>query len=108
VLRNLLARDNIHLQIYVRSCKKLLGLFPDLIANPRASIYEDSLYNVELMEGCLPNAEIIFFCLGENENIAGTSVIEDGAKTVITALRSRSTSSPDWKPVRLITLSSST
>jgi nucleoside-diphosphate-sugar epimerase len=107
VVRNVLDKTNANVRIYVRSMDKLLTLFPTLASNPRVSIFHGVVTDTGVMIECLRGGDIIFFTLGENDNRKGVSVIEDGAITILTALRILS-HADEWKPPRLIMLSSST
>ncbi|OQV05677.1 hypothetical protein CLAIMM_10373 [Cladophialophora immunda] len=61
------------------------------------------------MRKCLNGAQQIIFTLGENDNLPGVSVIEDGAKTVIAALEAlREDQKQDWLRPRVLLLSSAT
>ena len=110
VIQELLAKTDIGIHVYVRSSSKLLGLFPGIASNKRVSIFEGSLRDAELMTKCLSGASTIIFTLGDNDNRPGITVIEDGAKTVLSALQTLSELSDgqQWQKPRLIMLSSST
>ncbi|KIX94740.1 uncharacterized protein Z520_09430 [Fonsecaea multimorphosa CBS 102226] len=109
VLQRLLHRQDVNIQIYVRSTSKLVALFPSLPSNPRVSIFQGPLGDVENMRKCLNGAEQIVFTLGENDNLPGVSVIEDGARTVVAALEAlRDDQVGDWRRPRVLLLSSAT
>lgn len=109
IVKELLAKTDCNINIYVRSLEKLLGIFPHISSNDRVSIFEGSIKDAGLMTRCLAGASTIFFTLGDNDN-KPISVIEDSAKTVLSALRTLSESSEyqPWEKPRLIMLSSST
>ena len=108
IVQHILAKEDWNLRIYVRSRSKLLDLFPDLLASSRVFIFEGALQNTENMTNCLDGAQRIVFTLGENENIPGVSVIEDGVKSVLAALARLRTASREWHSPRIVFLSSST
>ncbi|KAL6244530.1 hypothetical protein RBB50_008772 [Rhinocladiella similis] len=108
VLKLLLLRQDVSLQLYVRSRSKLHSFFPLLEADPRVSIFQGPLHDVGNMSQCLKGAEKIVFALGENDNLPNLTVIEDGAKTVLAALSSLRESSGHWERPRLLMLSSAT
>ena len=110
VIKDLLAKDGsfTHLAIYVRSKPKLLGLFPHINSYPRVEIYEGSITDTKNMMECLSDAEIIICTIGENENLPGIRVIQDAATSIIAALDTLSQKAEQWKPPRLLLLSSST
>jgi oxidoreductase AflX len=107
VVRNLLEKTDGDVRIYVRSMEKLLSLFPTVASNPRISVFHGDVTDTGVMIGCLRGRDVIFFTLGENDNRKGVSVIEDGARTVLAALKILS-DADGWTPPRLILLSSST
>ncbi|KAM0820925.1 putative NAD(P)-binding domain-containing protein [Seiridium cardinale] len=108
-LRSLLARQDhkFQLQIFVRSKAKLLRLFPELEASPTSKIWEGQLDNVDTMKDCLRGADIIICTLGENQDIPGLHVLQDGARSMMAALDLLQTED-GWKKPRLIFLSSAT
>ena len=110
IVKELLANTSANVNIYVRSLRKLAGLFPDISSNPRISVFEGSIQDADLMTKCLSGASTIIFTLGENDNRRGVTVIEDGARTVLSALQTLSEhlGDRDWKKPRVILLSSST
>ncbi len=109
IVKQLLAKTDANIHIYVRSLTKLLGLFPHINSDNRVTIFEGSLGDAELLARCVSGASTIFFTLGDNDN-RPISVIEDAAKTVLSALKKSSESSENqpWVKPRLIMLSSST
>ncbi|KAJ9603447.1 hypothetical protein H2200_012225 [Cladophialophora chaetospira] len=109
VVKELLAKTDVKIHVYVRSLGKLLALFPHLNSDDRVSIFEGSIRDAELMTKCLSGTKTIIFTLGDNDNRPMT-IIEDGAKTVLSALQtlSESSKSQPWTVPRLILLSSST
>ncbi|RVX72085.1 hypothetical protein B0A52_04683 [Exophiala mesophila] len=60
------------------------------------------------MSNCLKGAQRIIFALGENDNIPGTRVLQDGARTVVDALARLEKVNTGYVPPRIIVLSSST
>ena len=110
VVQELLAKTDVRIHIYVRSLEKLLATFPGIASHPRVAIFEGSIRDASLMTKCLSGASTIIFTLGDNDNRRGISVIEDGAKTVLSALQTLAESSVDrsQKLPRVIMLSSST
>ncbi|CAD0083924.1 unnamed protein product [Aureobasidium vineae] len=104
VVKLLLDKD-IDINIYVRSKPKLLKIFSDLDLNPRVHIYEGDISNTALIKQLLTNIDTIIFTLGWNDNRPGPTIIEDGARAVITALRDIHNEDQKQQP-RLIFLSS--
>ncbi|KIV76827.1 hypothetical protein PV11_08687 [Exophiala sideris] len=111
VLQRLLKKRDVELDIrlYVRSPAKLLALFPTLHSDPRVSIFAGPLGAIDNMRKCLDGAQKIIITLGENDNLPGVSVIEDGAKSVLAALTElQQASQKQWHRPRVILLSSGT
>ncbi|KAI4732792.1 hypothetical protein E4T50_16645 [Aureobasidium sp. EXF-12298] len=108
VLNDLLNRD-IDINIYVRSKSKLIDQFPTLSSSPKAHIFSGEISDSTLVKNLLTNVDTIIFTLGWNENRRGPTIIEDGARAVIKALRELNTNNEQNKqPPRLIFLSSVT
>lgn len=108
VLHGFLSKPDVEVRIYVRSQAKLLGLFPSLATEPRVSIFPGVIDDLENMRKCLDGAQIIIFTLGENLNLPGISIIEDGAKSVLSALTALRSGETDSVKPRIIMLSSAT
>ena len=81
IVKQLLAKDSypVHLQIYIHSQTKLLGLLPSLSSDARVNVFEGSLTDTDLMTRCLSGAQTITCSIGENENISGLRVMRDAA-----------------------------
>ncbi|KAI4721895.1 hypothetical protein E4T48_01910 [Aureobasidium sp. EXF-10727] len=104
---NLLLDKDISINIYIRSKPKLVTLFPDLDTNPKVHIYEGDITNTALIKQLLTNIDVIIFTLGWNANRPGPTIIQDGARAIITALRDiRNTTDHQTKKPRLVFLSS--
>lgn len=108
VLQRLLSKPDVELRVYVRSQTKLLSLFPSLATESRVSIFPGAINNTENMRKCLDSAHIIIFALGENLNLPGISIIEDGAKSVLSALTALKSGQTGTTKPRIIMLSSAT
>jgi hypothetical protein len=66
---------------------RLLTWFPTIASNPTVSIFHRGVTDKGVIIGCLLGGDIIFFALGENDNREDVSVIEDGARTILAALK---------------------
>lgn len=109
VLKNLLNRDiNININIYVRSAPKLIEKFPNLSSLPNVQIFSGEISDSTLIKNLLTNVDVIIFTLGWNENRRGPTIIEDGARAVVKALRELDGEQEQKQPPRLIFLSSMT
>ncbi|KAG9545913.1 NAD(P)-binding protein, partial [Aureobasidium melanogenum] len=109
VLNDLLNRD-IDINIYVRSKPKLIDQFPTLSSSPKAHIFSGEISDSTLIRNLLTNVDTIIFTLGWNENRRGPTIIEDGARAVVKALRelAHNSTNEQKQPPRLIFLSSVT
>ncbi|EON61522.1 hypothetical protein W97_00737 [Coniosporium apollinis CBS 100218] len=108
VLQRFLAKQDVNIRIYVRSHSKLTNIFPSLPSDSRVSIFQGPLQDIDNMSKCLDGAQKIIFTLGENDNLPGVSVIEDGAKSVLAALAALRQGRKNWQRPRVILLSSAT
>lgn len=110
ILRILLTENfsHVHLNIYVRSRVKLEEIFPNLGQYTRVKVFEGPITDVSLVQKCLVDTEIIISVLGQNENIKGQRVLQDAATTTISALQILKSESGEYRPPRLILLSSAT
>jgi len=111
VLQRLSAKQDVNLRIYVRSHSKLAGLFPSLSSDSRVSVFQGPLEDIDNMSKCLNGAQKIIFTLGENDNLPGVSVIEDGVKSVLAALAALAAlhqGKKEWQRPRVLMLSSAT
>jgi NAD(P)H-binding len=110
VIRVLVAKDGYfsNLAIYVRSKSKLLELFPGITSDPRVNIFESSITDTKNMTQCLSGVQTIICTIGENENLPGIRVIQDAATSILAALSTLSKQNEQWRPPRLLLLSSST
>ncbi|KAK6063204.1 hypothetical protein SCUP515_12609 [Seiridium cupressi] len=100
-------REVILLQIFELSKAKRLRLFPELEASPTAKIWEGQLDNMDTIKDCLRGADIIICTLGENRNIPGLHVLQNGARSITAALDILQTEG-GWKKPRLIFRSAAT
>jgi len=109
VLRRLLETPDVNIRLYVRSRSKLVNLFPNSASDPRISIFQGPIEDVDNMAKCLNGASKIIFALGENNDFTGSvNVIETGARTVVAALSALRERCEDLQCPRLLMLSSAT
>ncbi|KAG9659777.1 NAD(P)-binding protein, partial [Aureobasidium melanogenum] len=111
VLKDLLDRE-ISINIYVRSASKLIQKFPSLSSMPNTQIFSGEISDSTLIKNLLTDVDVIIFTLGWNENRRGPTIIEDGARAVVNALRElneeQKQKQKQEQPPRLIFLSSMT
>ncbi|KAK9778523.1 putative NAD(P)-binding domain-containing protein [Seiridium cardinale] len=97
------------LQIFVRSKRKLLSLFPELESRSGVQIWEGQLDDVHGIKECLSGADVIICTLGENQNLPGLDVLQRGATSILHALGElKEKQGANWFKPRLLFLSSST
>ncbi|KAK5075312.1 hypothetical protein LTR64_001517 [Lithohypha guttulata] len=108
VLVRLLEKKDVNIKIYVRSRSKLIGIFPNLGSNPRVSLFQGAVNDVDNMTKCLDGAQKIIFTLGENDNLPGVCVVQDAVKTILAALTTLRDRSDTWQKPRVLLLSSAT
>lgn len=105
-LRTLLARECYsELRIYVRSAKKLQELFPGIQGRTNIRLCIGPLSDIENMQRCLKEADIILSTLGSNNHYVST-VLRESSQVLIQALQSLKHENAIWKKPRLIYLSS--
>ncbi|KAI4189002.1 MAG: hypothetical protein L6R41_001756 [Letrouitia leprolyta] len=99
---------SIHLNAYARSKTKLLAQKPSLQDHKNVSIFEGSLSDIPLIASTLSNQKpsAAFCVLGMNENMPGIRIAQDMANTVVAALCHARNQDSDFKPPKLIFLSS--
>ena len=111
IVRHLLAQQkskSLRLQIYVRNKGKLLDFFPDIESKRDVRVFQGSLTDTEVVKRTLSAAQIIISTLGENDNIPGVRILQDGANSIIASLEDFKANQEDWQKPRLFFLSSST
>lgn len=90
IVRCLLALppEKLTLNILVRSRSKLNHLFPDLerMAPFPVKIIEGTPYNVEAMQKCLMDVDVIMACIGTNVSSPGMTIHYDTAGAIVSAL----------------------
>ena len=103
----LLLKDPVNkVNAYVRSKPKLLSQFPALAENKSVHVFEGALSDVDLIASCLSNIDVLFLCIGENENTPGSHMIQDSAHSTVAALSQNMAGDREMKPPKIILLSS--
>ena len=103
----LIKTPNTHINAYVRSKAKLLEQRPGLEKDENVKIFAGSLSDIPLLASALsPSVDAAFCVLGMNENIPGMRIAQDTARSVIAALCHIRNKDVDFKPPKLILLSS--
>ncbi|KAF4556360.1 putative NAD(P)H-binding protein 2 [Elsinoe fawcettii] len=108
VLRRLLDRQDIHINIYVRSKSKLLGQSPSLEKSSRVSIFEGAVTDTTTFMSCLRGASTVICTLGGNDNRPQRG-LRDGATSIVSALTNlRSEAEGNYQAPHVLLLSSLT
>lgn len=107
ILDHLIKAPNTNINAYVRSKAKLLGQRPGLEKNNNVKIFEGSLSDIPLIVSTLsPSVDAAFCVLAINENIPGLRIAQDTANSVIAALCHLRSKDANFKPPKLLFLSS--
>ncbi|KAH6667380.1 hypothetical protein B0J14DRAFT_602099 [Halenospora varia] len=111
IVRHLLAQAEsrpLQLQIYVRDRAKLFTLCPGIDTKPHVQIFQGALTDVEVAKSTISGAHIVVSTLGENDNVPGVRVLQDGANSIIAALEDLKAQQKGWQKPHVFYLSSST
>ena len=106
ILQLLSASPKAHIKLLVRSKSKLHKLFPAAIDNPNIEIFESSISDISTLSKCLSGTKAAFLTVAATTNVPGCSISIDTAKAVVQALKTLQEDDPNFKPPRLIVLSS--
>ncbi|KAE8422576.1 Averufin oxidase A [Aspergillus pseudocaelatus] len=111
ILRHLLQKspDSLRIQILVRSKAKLLQAFPSLETanNPQVHIIQGTSTDPNALSECLRNASIAFMCVAQNGSTIGTTLCQDSARTIISALqRQQQVEGANYQPCTIVQLRS--
>ncbi|KAK7963528.1 Monooxygenase mdpK [Apiospora saccharicola] len=114
LVQSLLAQSTeVRVNAYCRNKPKLLRLIPQAVDNKQVHVYEGSMDDDTLMDGCIRGAKAVFLAVTSNNNSPGHRLNTDVALTAIRAIyRLRdeaSKASPESKyvPPKLVLLSAS-
>ncbi|KAJ5127173.1 hypothetical protein N7448_007952 [Penicillium atrosanguineum] len=86
IINQLLQDEDVHINVYARSAKRLSEKVPDLSSNPRAKLYIGSLDDIELLANCLEGVDAAFFTVATNFNIPDCSIAQQTAHSAVSAL----------------------
>ncbi|BAE59524.1 hypothetical protein BDV35DRAFT_384113 [Aspergillus flavus] len=111
ILRHLLhdPPDSLRIQILVRSKIKLLQAFPDLQTrrNPQVHVIQGTSTDADALSECLRNATIAFMCVAQNGSPIGTTLCQDSARAIISALQQQQQSEgASYQPCTIVQLRS--
>ncbi|RAL12381.1 oxidoreductase tpcG [Aspergillus homomorphus CBS 101889] len=72
---------------YCRNKPKLQQQLPELVADPRVTIFEGSIHEVALMTACIRGCHAVFLAVSTNDNVPQCRMGTEAATTVLQALR---------------------
>ncbi|KAL8746098.1 MAG: hypothetical protein Q9184_007789 [Pyrenodesmia sp. 2 TL-2023] len=108
ILDHLIKAPNTNVNAYVRSKAKLLGQKPGLENNKNVKIFEGPLSDIPLIASTLsPSVDAAFCVVAINENIPGLRIAQDTVDSVIATLCHLRNKDVNFKPPKLLFLSSS-
>jgi putative NADH-flavin reductase len=107
ILKLLSASPNNKIHVLVRSRAKLEKVCPFASSNPNIKVFEGSISNTDNLAQCLTGVKAVFLTVAVNDNIPGCSIAQDTAHAVVTALTKLKDENANFKPPRLVVLSSS-
>jgi len=87
LVKFLLTRPNIHLNLYARSASRLAKVHPAAAGSDHVTIYTGDLSDGSLLANCLRSVDVIFQTVATNENEPGCSVAIRAAHGIVSALQ---------------------
>ncbi|MCJ1398215.1 hypothetical protein MMC11_001412 [Xylographa trunciseda] len=86
LVKFLLTKPKIHLNLYARSASKLAKLHPAAVSSENVTIFTGDLSDGSLLASCLRSVDVIFQTVATNENEPGCSIALMAAHGVVSAL----------------------
>ena len=86
LVKFLITKPQIHLNLYARSASKLAKLHPAAASSENVTIYTGDLSDGSLLANCLRSVDVIFQTVATNENEPGCAVALRIAHGIVTAL----------------------
>ncbi|KAL8928869.1 MAG: hypothetical protein Q9208_001647 [Pyrenodesmia sp. 3 TL-2023] len=107
ILDHLIKAPNTNINAYVRSKAKLLEQQPGLEKNQNVKIFEGPVSDIPLIASTLsPSVDAAFCVVAINENTPGLRIAQDTANSVIAALCHLRNKDVNFRPPKLLFLSS--
>jgi hypothetical protein len=107
ILKLLGASPANRIHVLVRSRSKLQRLYPALDSNTNIKVFEGNISEMDVLARCLSGTHAVFLTVAITENQPGTTIAEDTARNVISALSTLKARNTTFRPPHLIILSSS-
>ena len=86
LIDHFLRKPDIQLGLFVRNAEKLNSQSPETTSNPRVTIHAGALTDTNLVTSCLRDVSVVFSVLATNVNEPGTTIAQDAAKAICSAL----------------------
>jgi putative NADH-flavin reductase len=106
ILQLLSASPSNEIHVLVRSKAKLEKVCPSASSNPNIKVFEGSISNADNLAQCLTGVKAVFLTVAVMDNIPGCSIAQDTAHAVVIALTRLKDENANFKPPRLVVLSS--
>jgi uncharacterized protein YbjT (DUF2867 family) len=84
-------KDDIKINVFVRSKQKLLSMRPALASHPNISYYEGQLSDAALLASCIHNTRAVFLCIAAQDNVPNCSIAQEQTYAVLSALEENKT-----------------
>ncbi|KAJ4309709.1 hypothetical protein N0V94_008807, partial [Neodidymelliopsis sp. IMI 364377] len=94
------------INVLVRSRSKLKSSYPSLPSNPNISVFQGNISDIDTLASCLGGTKAVFLTVAVTENKPGITISVDTAHAVIEALTRLKAQDKNFKPPRLVVLSS--
>lgn len=107
ILQLLNASPQNQIHVLVRSKSKFQRVAPSSIKNPNVQVFESSISNIDTLSQCITGTKAVFLTVAVIENQPGCTIAQETAHAVVQALERLKNDDPNFKPPRLIVLSSS-
>ncbi|KAL2004555.1 hypothetical protein VTN00DRAFT_3440 [Thermoascus crustaceus] len=113
LLKLLLPRNDIKLNVYARSRSKLHALIPKSANSAHVTEYIGDLEDKQLLKDCLRGVTVIFSTVAQNNNEPGCSIAQRTSYVIVSALEALRAEAKEkengepWKSPTLVFLSSS-
>lgn len=107
LFKQLIKKSDVTIHAYCRSKSKFFKQQPEAEYNERVKIFQGALTDVDNLAAALsPAVDACFNVIGQNENVPGMRIAQESSQTLVAAMCQIRNTNPNYKPPRLILLSS--
>lgn len=106
ILQLLSSSSNNNINVLVRSSSKLRQVAPFSTNNPKINVFEADISDIDTLSQCLTGTKAVFLTVAIVDNKPGCTIADDTAHAVVKALNMIKKSHSNFKPPRLVVLSS--